>query len=107
MASIGNPLDRKPPTTPRPVLSHYQADPSSPPTPQRTFSSTFSSPSGSYRVEEESVVLELGYRHLRAGFSGEQHPRCRLGFGREESRRAGDYRRHHPGYEGRTRKRQK
>lgn len=91
-------FDRKPSSSIRPGLSHLQPDPSSPHTPQRTFSSTFSSPSISYRSEEETHVFELGARHLCAGVAGESSPRCTLGFGPEESRRVGDYRRWLPGY---------
>ena len=101
-------FDRKPSSATRPHLSHFQPDASSPRTPQRTFSSAFNSPSLSYRTpEEESIILEIGNRHLSAGFPGESAPRCRLGFGPEESRRVGDYRRWMPGYGNRQRKGQK
>ena len=91
-------FDRKPSSSIRPGLSHLQQDPSSPHTPQRTFSSAFSSPSISYRNEEEVHVIEIGARHLCAGLAGETSPRCTLGFGPEDSRRIGDYRRWLPGY---------
>lgn len=91
-------FDRKPSSSIRPGLSHLQPDPSSPHTPQRTFSSTFSSPSISYRTEEETHIFELGAYHLCAGLAGEGSPRCTLGFGPEESRRVGDYRPWLPGY---------
>ncbi len=97
-------FDRKPSSSIRPGLSHLQPDPSSPHTPQRTFSSTFSSPSISYRTEEETHVFELGARHLCAGLAGESSPRCTLGFGPEDSRRVGDYRRWLPGYSRPTRR---
>ncbi|SLM34273.1 Actin-related protein 10 (Arp10) [Lasallia pustulata] len=93
----------------RPGLSHLQHSPRAPPsphTPQRNISSAFASPSGSYRLEEESLVFEFGARYFRAGFAGEGTPRCTLGFGPEESRRVGDYRRWLPGYEDRPRKKQ-
>ena len=91
-------FDRKPSSSIRPGLSHLQPDPSSPHTPQRTFSSTFSSPSLSYRSEEDTHVFEIGARHLLAGVAGEAAPRCTVGFGPESSRRVGDYRRWLPGY---------
>ena len=91
-------FDRKPSSSIRPGLSHHQPDPSSPHTPQRTFSSTFSSPSLSYRSEEDTHVFELGARHLFAGVAGEAGPRCTIGFGPESSRRVGDYRRWLPDY---------
>lgn len=99
-------FDRKSTTTTtsiRPGLSHLQANPPSPHTPpqQRLVSSAFSSPSLSYRVEEESLVFEFGARHFSAGFAGESSPRCRLTFGPEDSRRIGDYRRWLPGFEER------
>lgn len=37
-------------------------------------------------------MFELGSRWLRAGFEGDSTPTCVMGFGPEESRRAGDYR---------------
>ncbi|KAL8830495.1 MAG: hypothetical protein Q9191_001399 [Dirinaria sp. TL-2023a] len=98
MAAAPSYFDRKPPSSNRPGLSHLQQDPSSPLTPQRNFSSTFSSPSISYRNEEESFVFELGSRHLSAGIAGETRPRCTLSFGPEDSRRVGDYRRWLPEY---------
>ena len=97
-------FDRKPSSSIRPGLSHLQQDPNSPHTPQRTFSSAFSSPSISYRNEEESLVFEFGSRHLSAGFAGETSPKCTLGFGPEESRRVGDYGRWLPGYKRIVRK---
>ena len=64
------------------------------------------SPSISYRAEEEALIFELGTRHLSVGFTGESYPRCKLGFGPEESRRIGDYRRWLPGYDEQPRRRQ-
>lgn len=107
MASVAGYFDRKPTATARPGLSHLQADPSSPQTPQRTFSSAFSSPSLSYRAEEELVIFEIGARHLSAGIAGDSNPRCRLGFGPENARRVGDYRQYYPEYEDRPRKRKR
>ena len=91
-------FDRKPAPNVRPALSHIQPEPQSPKTPQREISSTFTSPSGSYRSEGQSLIFEFGARCFKAGLAGEGAPRCRLGFGPEESRRVGDYRRWLPGY---------
>ncbi|KZF25266.1 actin-like ATPase domain-containing protein [Xylona heveae TC161] len=79
---------------------------SNPQTPQRSLSSTFSlSPSTTLRSDEEYLVFELGSRFLRAGFAGESSPRCVIGFGLEEQRRVGDYRRWQPDFQGTGRKR--
>ncbi|KAI4168384.1 MAG: hypothetical protein LQ343_006469 [Gyalolechia ehrenbergii] len=107
MATTAGYFDRKPTATSRPGLSHLQGDPASPHTPQRTFSSAFSSPALSYRAEEEVVVLELGARHLSAGIVGESNPRCRLDFGPERNRRVGDYRQYLPEYQDRPRKKRR
>ena len=53
------------------------------------------------------MIFELGNRHLSAGFAGESCPRCRIGFGPEESRRVGDYRKWLPGYEDRPKKKRR
>jgi actin-related protein len=106
MTTTSSYFDRKAATSIRPGLSHLQPNPPSPQTPQRVISSAFSSPSLSYRVEEESLIFEFGARHFSAGFAGETSPRCRFTFGPEDSRRVGDYRRWLPGFEERkTRKR--
>ena len=109
MTSTPGYFDRKPSISVRPGLSHLQASPSSPhtPTQRRTVSSALGSPSLSYRAEEDALVFEVGTRRLSAGFTGESYPRCILGFGPEESRRAGDYRKWLPDYEKRSRKRQR
>lgn len=88
----------------RPALTHRQAAtdaPASPHTPRQVISSTFSSPAASYRAEEDHLVFEFGSRYLRAGFANESAPRCTLGFGPNESRRAGDDRQWLPEYEDR------
>lgn len=103
MSTASSYFDRKPSSSIRPGLSHLQPDPSSPHTPGRAISSTFSSPSISYRAEEDPLIFELGTRHFSAGFAGESAPRCRLGFGPDESRRVGDYRQWLPGNGERTR----
>ena len=98
-------FDRKPPSAQvRPGLAHLQADPSSPLTPQRAISSAVSSPSVSFRAEEEPLIFEFGSRHLSAGFAGESYPRCTIDYGQERSRRVGDYRRWLPGWDTRPRK---
>lgn len=78
----------------RPTFRQQQA-PHTPPQQQRSIHSpygTSSSPSSSFRHEEDAVVFELGSRWLRAGFEGESAPLCAVGFGPEEKRRVGDYR---------------
>ncbi|KAL8649623.1 MAG: hypothetical protein Q9226_005496 [Calogaya cf. arnoldii] len=107
MTTAAGYFDRKPNAAPRPGLVHLQADPSSPHTPQRTFSSAFSSPSLSYRAEEEVLVFELGARHLWVGIAGESNPRCWLGFGPEDGRRVGDYHPYYSEYQDRPRKRKR
>jgi hypothetical protein len=62
----------------------------SPHTPLRNIASTFGSPS-SLRAEEDTVILELGSRYLRAGFAGDAVPKALIDFGPEEQKRAGDY----------------
>ncbi|KAK4695740.1 hypothetical protein P7C71_g2070, partial [Lecanoromycetidae sp. Uapishka_2] len=104
MTTASSYFDRNPSSSIRPGLSHLQPDPSSPHTPNRAISSTFSSPSVSFRAEEDSLVFEFGTCHFSAGFSSESAPRCNLGFGPEKSRRVGDYRRWLPGYEERKRR---
>ncbi|KAF2841897.1 actin-like ATPase domain-containing protein [Patellaria atrata CBS 101060] len=79
----------------RPGISQSSAHPPSPHTPilQRSLSSLTGSPSGSFRSEDDLiVVLDIGHRFMRAGFAGESAPRCTLNFGPEEQRRVGDYR---------------
>ncbi|KAN0083173.1 Actin domain containing protein [Elaphomyces granulatus] len=82
----------------RQTQAAQQTTPSSPHTPQqqqRSLLSSFggtASPVPSFRNEEDSVILEFGSRWLRAGFEGESSPMCVVGFGPEESRKAGDYR---------------
>ncbi|KAL4907970.1 hypothetical protein BDW74DRAFT_148325 [Aspergillus multicolor] len=78
-------------------IRHSQSAKSPPQTPQhqlRSNNNSFASTSSgsTYRVEEDAIIFELGARWLRAGFEGESEPKCVLGFGPDESRRAGDYR---------------
>ncbi|KAI9873181.1 MAG: Actin- protein 10 [Pleopsidium flavum] len=105
MTAAAGYFDRKPTSSIRPGLSTIQQSstlPGSPHTPQRTISSAFSSPSASYRAEDDALVFELGTRHFSAGFAGESAPRCTLGFGPEDARRVGDYRRWQTHYKRRT-----
>ncbi|KAH6621738.1 actin-domain-containing protein [Boeremia exigua] len=84
-------------TTPR--LADLASTPESPRTPlQRATSSLYGSPGGSYRTDDEYVVIEVGSRFVRAGFPGESAPRCTLPFGPDKQRRVGDYRQCDPGY---------
>ena len=73
-----------------------------PSTPLRSASNlspaSFTSPSA-LRAEEECLILDFGTRSLRAGFAGDAVPKAVIGFGPEEQRRAGDYRRWMVGYE--------
>ncbi|KAL8712646.1 MAG: hypothetical protein Q9220_003177 [cf. Caloplaca sp. 1 TL-2023] len=108
MATAASYFDRKSAPATRPGLSHLQPNPASPHTPQRGFSSTFSSPTLSYyRQEDEALIFECGARHLSAGFAGESNPRCRLSFSPDTARRLGDYRQYYPEYEDRPRKRKR
>ncbi|KAI4169666.1 MAG: hypothetical protein LQ346_008946, partial [Caloplaca aetnensis] len=107
MTTAAGYFDRKPNTAARPAISHLQPDPSSPHTPPRPFTSAFSSPSLSYRAEDEVLVFELGARHLSAGIAGESNPRCRLDFSPDTGRRVGDYRQYMPEYQDRPRKRRR
>ena len=106
MAMTAESLDRPYPSAVQPTISNLQAAkaPSSPHTPVRGISSSFSSPLASYRAEEEALLFEFGARYLRAGFASEYAPRCSLTFGPEQSRRVGDYRQWLPGYETGLRK---
>lgn len=62
-----------------------------PHTPVRTTPSAFSSPS-TLRAEEETIVIELGARHLRIGLAGDVVCRGTVDFGPEQQRRVGDLR---------------
>ncbi|KAI9761541.1 MAG: hypothetical protein M4579_000932 [Chaenotheca gracillima] len=81
--------------------------PPSPHTPNRTYTSAFSSPSTSLRTDDECLIFEFGTRHMRAGFSGDAAPRCVLGFGPDEQRRVGDFRQWEIGYEDSWRRRKR
>ncbi|RDW68398.1 actin-like ATPase-containing protein [Coleophoma crateriformis] len=90
----------------RPEIRGVSTSPSTPHTPLRNISSTYGSPSA-LRAEEECVVIELGSRHIRAGFAGDATPKADIYFGPEEQRRAGDYRKWSLGYEQNWRERAK
>ena len=91
-----------------PRVQDLASTPESPRTPLlRSSSNLFGSPGGSFRTEEEYVVLELGSRFLRGGFPGESAPRCTIPFGPDEQRRVGDYRQWDPNYSQKRRKRKR
>ncbi|KAF1941114.1 actin-like ATPase domain-containing protein [Clathrospora elynae] len=90
-------------TTPR--LADLGESPRTPTPLLRSISSTFGSPGGSFRTEDDYVVIELGARFVRGGFPGENAPRCTLPFGPDEQRRVGDYRQWDPEYAQKRRRR--
>ncbi|KAH8712102.1 actin-domain-containing protein [Phaeosphaeriaceae sp. PMI808] len=91
-------------TTPR--LADLASTPESPRTPlNRSISYGFGSPAGgSFRTEDEYVVIEIGSRFVRGGFPGESSPRCTLPFGPDQQRRVGDYRQWDPEFANKRRK---
>ncbi|KAJ4350090.1 uncharacterized protein N0V89_008711 [Didymosphaeria variabile] len=91
-------------TTPR--LADLASTPEAPRTPTlgRSVSSLFGSPGGSFRTEDEYVVIELGSRYVRGGFPGESTPRCTLSYDPDNQRRVGDYRQWDPEYGQKRRK---
>lgn len=92
----------------RPTAAAIQTT-ASPHTPlSRSVSSLYGSPTASFRIEEENLLIfEFGARCMRAGFAGESSPRCAIAYSPERQRRAGDYRRWVPGYGSRPRKRKR
>jgi actin-related protein len=98
MSAIPSYLDRKNIGGARSNIPQAQGTPASPHTPRRNPPSTFSSPGAGYRLDDEVIVLEIGARHVDAGFAGESYPKCTFRFSREDSRRIGDYRRWLPGF---------
>lgn len=73
----------------------------------RSISSFYNSPGGSFRGEDENnIVIDLGARFLRVGVAGEAIPRCVLDFNPDEYRRVGDYRHYMPA-DGNSRKRKR
>jgi actin-related protein len=96
-------------TRPGAALSNLTGSPAVPSSPQtplgRSVSSLYGSPGGSFRVEEENLlVFEIGSRVIRAGFSGESSPRCQISYHPDQLRRVGDYRQYTPEYRRRKRK---
>ncbi|KAM0554753.1 hypothetical protein ACHAPJ_006825 [Fusarium lateritium] len=66
--------------------------PSTPHTPNRaSIVSTYGSPS-TIRADDEVIIIELGSRHVRAGFAGDTSPKAILQCSPEDQRRAGDFR---------------
>ena len=100
-------FDRRPSSGPRNGFDQDSTNPASPQTPIRPISSAISSPSVSFRAEEEPLIFEFGARHFSAGFAGEATPKCTLKFGPDESRRTGDHRAWIPADEQRPVKRQR
>ncbi|KAF2227365.1 hypothetical protein BDZ85DRAFT_254197 [Elsinoe ampelina] len=95
MAAADLLMQRSPANRPRPgyaALTQGPGTPGSPHTPllSRSLSSQFGSP-GSYRVEDELVIYEVGARSLSIGFAGDPAPRAVWTFGPDSGRRAGDY----------------
>jgi actin-related protein len=81
-----------------PRLADLASTPESPRTPPlgRSVSSLFGSPGGSFRTDDDYVVVEVGSRFVRAGFPGESTPRCTLPYDPDRQRRVGDYRQWEP-----------
>ncbi|KAK7424313.1 hypothetical protein QQX98_000581 [Neonectria punicea] len=75
----------------RALPTQGQSGPSTPHTPGRTITSTYGSPS-TVRADDDVVVIELGSRHIRAGFAGDSRPKATLQCGPEDQRRVGDFR---------------
>ncbi|KAJ5950257.1 uncharacterized protein N7479_008670 [Penicillium vulpinum] len=97
MASDTSSMGASKRTSATPGLRNSQITrPVSPHTPQpRSGNPSFASstsPSSSFRSEDDAIIFEIGARWLRAGFEGSSAPMCVVGFGPEDSRRAGDYR---------------
>jgi len=93
-------------TTPR--VADLASTPESPRTPLgRGTSYGFGSPGGSFRTDDEYVVIEVGARFVRCGFPGESAPRCTIPFGPDQQRRVGDYRQWDPEYGQQRQKRRK
>lgn len=69
------------------------SSPASPHTPllTRSLSSQLGSPAAPYRVEEDSLVFEIGSRSFRAGFVGDSAPRCIIPFGPDQNKRLNDF----------------
>ena len=84
----------------RQTLAHSSLEtiPHSPHTPLRqTTPSSQIAFSPSSRTDEDCIIFEFGNRYLRAGYANDHAPRCTIGFGPDEQRRAGDYSQWEPG----------
>ncbi|KAI3327561.1 actin-like ATPase domain-containing protein [Xylariaceae sp. AK1471] len=94
-----------PKTLPHRTVSSIRAGvPGTPQTPTRPISSTFGSPS-SLRADDDVVVIELGSRKLRLGFSGDAAPKRIVAFSPGQQRRTGDFRIWEPDFENQWRSR--
>ena len=91
------------PSTLRQTLLKSQGT-DSPSTPTRGLSSIYGSPGG-LRIDETTLIFEIGARHLRAGFSGERRPRCDIDFDPLRHRRVGDYRQFEESFDSNWRER--
>jgi len=82
-----------PTTLPHRTVSSIRAGVSAAPqTPARPIPTPgYGSPS-SLRADDDPVVIELGSRKLRIGFSGDAVPKRIVAFSPEQHRRAGDFR---------------
>ncbi|KAI0456006.1 actin-domain-containing protein [Xylaria acuta] len=85
--------------------AHPTTTPGPPQTPARPITSTFGSPSGSARVDDDPVIVEIGARKLRVGFAGDAAPKRTGAFGPEQQRRTGDFRVWDPDFSSRWRAR--
>lgn len=94
MAAADLLAQRSPAGRARPAFAALQgpATPGSPHTPllSRSLSSQYGSP-GSYRVEDEHVIYQIGSRCVRVGFAGEPCPKAVWQFCPDTGKRAGDY----------------
>ena len=62
-----------------------------PHTPPRSITAPYGSPS-TLRADEDTIVIDLGSRLVRAGFAGDSLPKATLQCGPDEQRRVGDFR---------------
>jgi hypothetical protein len=99
------PSNTGPTALPHRTVSSIRAGvPGDPQTPTRPISSTFGSPS-SLRADDDAIVIELGSRRLRLGFSGDAAPKRIVAFSPEQQRRTGDFRVWEPGFSSQWRSR--
>ncbi|KAI0397135.1 actin-domain-containing protein [Xylariaceae sp. FL0594] len=95
-----------PTTLPHRIVSSIRAGVSgAPQTPARALpTGGYGSPS-SVRSDDDPVVVELGSRKLRIGFSGDSGPKRIVAFSPEQQRRVGDFRVWDPDFPGQWRTR--